>query len=115
MKTGGLCECHMLLQTFINVNWEIRSACFVNETCPFKHSAQNRTWMDVPTCYLHRRTCHPVHLLMENAAVYFEAFKEKCCGALFYFQCNNLETAKQFGRNCTCQKINKALLLKYVL
>ena len=87
------------------------SACFVNQTYPLKYVAQKCAWMDIPTCWnwinevfypdVRRRSCHPVLLLMDPG--YLEPFQKKeCCGALFYFQYNKLETAMRFGSYCSC-------------
>ena len=38
-NSGGLCECHMLSQTFININWEIQQACMLCKPNTRKYAA----------------------------------------------------------------------------
>ena len=88
-NTGGLHKCHMLSQTSITVNWEILQA---NMLCTPKE------WLDEHSNMLemvqwgfypevHRRTCHPVTLLVDRE--FWSISREKCY-VFFYSKCNKL-------------------------
>ena len=115
-KSGVLCNCRMLSQTSINVNWDIQQVSML-----YKPNMSSQIWCTkvclngysnilelVQWSFLSWGTqenlspsCFPYG---QWSSALWGISKGECCGALFYSQCNKLETAMRFGSYCIWQK-----------
>ena len=106
-SSGGLCERHMLSQISINVNWEIQWASMLckpnmqHESVP-QWMLQNVGIGSMGFSILRYARELVIHFFCLWTMI-LGISKVECCGALFYFQCNKLETLVRFRSYCSCQ------------
>ena len=115
-NTDSLCECHMLSQISISVNWEIQQASMIckpnissriccTKACPNEHSnmLELGQWGFL-SWGMQKNLSSSSVAYGQFSRVFWDISKGECCGALFYSPCNKLKTAMPFRSYCSCQK-----------
>ena len=117
-NSGGLCEFHMLSHTSNNVNLEIQQASMLCKSIMSSHICCTKVCLNGHSNMLElvqrgflpwgmqKNLSHTYFAYGQWSRKFWDISKGEWCGALFYSQCNKLETAMQFGSYCSCQKKN---------